>query len=188
METNTKIILSLLILILLIVLPFFAVSFKLDLNKKELHVDRQRYEKVNRHCFEKKSSKSCLALLKQDLNILKAAHKCNNDIIKKPVPLTDVEGILRRLYKKQENSSNIEPEILLKTMLIKKLLLMDMQNPIESADFADKAENYIINNFSAQNRYVYVRVLQAQDDRMEKYADRINFKKNKRSLEEIIGR
>jgi hypothetical protein len=99
-----------------------------------------------------------------------------------------VEGILRRLYKKQENSSNIEPEILLKTMLIKKLLLMDMQNPIESADFADKAENYIINNFSAQNRYVYVRVLQAQDDRMEKYADRINFKKNKRSLEEIIGR
>ena len=65
---------------------------------------------------------------------------------------------------------------------------MDMQNPIESADFADKAENYIINNFSAQNRYVYVRVLQAQDDRMEKYADRINFKKNKRSLEEIIGR
>ena len=102
--------------------------------------------------------------------------------------MTDVEGILRRLYKKQENSSNIEPEILLKTMLIKKLLLMDMQNPIESADFADKAENYIINNFSAQNRYVYVRVLQAQDDRMEKYADRINFKKNKRSLEEIIGR
>ena len=99
-----------------------------------------------------------------------------------------MEGILRRLYKKQENSSNIEPEILLKTMLIKKLLLMDMQNPIESADFADKAENYIINNFSAQNRYVYVRVLQAQDDRMEKYADRINFKKNKRSLEEIIGR
>jgi len=99
-----------------------------------------------------------------------------------------VEGILRRLYKKQENSSNIEPEILLKTMLIKKLLLMDMQNPIESADFADKAENYIINNFSAKNRYVYVRVLQAQDDRMEKYADRINFKKNKRSLEEIIGR
>ena len=72
MEKNTKIILSLLILILLIVLPFFAVSFKLDLNKKELHVDRQRYEKVNRHCFEKKSSKSCLALLKQDLNILKA--------------------------------------------------------------------------------------------------------------------
>ena len=65
---------------------------------------------------------------------------------------------------------------------------MDMQNPIESADFADKAENYIINNFAAQNRYVYVRVLQAQDDRMEKYADRINFKKNKRSLEEIIGR
>lgn len=99
-----------------------------------------------------------------------------------------MEGILRRLYKKQENSSNIEPEILLKTMLIKKLLLMDMQNPIESADFADKAENYIINNFSAKNRYVYVRVLQAQDDRMEKYADRINFKKNKRSLEEIIGR
>ena len=73
-------------------------------------------------------------------------------------------------------------------MLIKKILLSEFKDTVKEAVFAEDIEEYIIKNFSEQNKSAYIKILETQNETLDKQAKKINFKKNKRELEEIIGR
>lgn len=175
MRKSTNFILTLLIFTLVFSLPCLAYGLKLDLNKKALRIDKKRYAEVNYVCFEQNSSVDCVKYLKEDLGILTKAHKENKEFCRANKSFTKPDGIIKYAYKIRENKVSIEPEIFLKTMLIKRVLFKKLNNPIEAGIFGEEMEDYIIQNFSEPNRSDYLRVLEDQDEDFEKYLKKVEF-------------
>lgn len=175
MRKSTNFILTLLIFILVFSLPCLAYGLKLDLNKKALRIDKKRYAEVNYVCFEKKSSDDCVKFLKEDLGILMKAHKDNKEFCRANSSFTKPDGFIKYAYKIRENKISIEPEIFLKTMLIKRMLFVKLNKPIESGMFGEEMENYIVKNFSEPNRSAYLRALADQDEDFDKQLKKIQF-------------
>ena len=125
-------------------------------------------------------------MLQEDLSILMNAHKENEKNIAKPAPLSDMKTLARRYYKITENKQNIEPEIFLKTMMLKSIYLKKDKNQIKSAIFGENMKNYIANNFSHRNRQSYVNALDMQDKDLMVYIKKQEAKKNRRTIVEIV--
>lgn len=188
MKITQNKIFTILIILFILSVPPLLYNVKIASNKKALHIDCSRYYEINQVCFKQKSDTACLQMLNEDLDILLKAHKNNLNAINKPISIKQPLTILKRYYKKTENKQNIEPEILVKSMLIKKILLSEFKDTVKEAVFAEDIEEYIIKNFSEQNKSAYIKILETQNETLDKQAKKINFKKNKRELEEIIGR
>ena len=178
MKITQNKIFTILIILFILSVPPLLYNVKIASNKKALHIDCSRYYEINQVCFKQKSDTACLQMLNEDLDILLKAHKNNLNAINKPISIKQPLTILKRYYKKTENKQNIEPEI----------LLSEFKDTVKEAVFAEDIEEYIIKNFSEQNKSAYIKILETQNETLDKQAKKINFKKNKRELEEIIGR
>lgn len=165
-------------------LPILAFTIKLNLAKKSLHIDKKRYEIVNMVCFEEKNPSLCAELLKEDLNVLLGAHKKNTEFLRSQRSFVHPLKLAKAMYKEQENISAIEPEILLKTLIIKKILFKDLSNPVASGMLSSDIETYIEKNFSDANKPVALRAFDSQNEDFEKYTKKMNCrKKSKRPAE-----
>ena len=189
MKKNNKIIIvALTIFMILCALPIVLFSVKLGFSKKGLHIDNKRYEYVNRVCIEEKAKNQCELLLREDLNILLYAHKKNKEYISVPLSISRPDRILNTMYKEQENISVIEPEILLKTMMLKNLLYKDEKKHINAGLFAQKMEEYVLQNFSKNNRTTFLQILESQDENFEKSLKKMKYRKQKRERAEQLKR
>ena len=189
MNKNNKIVVILLaVFMILCSLPIVLFSIKLSLAKKGLHIDNKRYEYVNKVCIENKNKTLCEKLLREDLNILVYAHKKNKEYISVPMSVSRPDRIITTMYKEQENISVVEPEILLKTMMLKNLLFKDEKTQIAAGVFAQKMEDYISQNFSQSNRTAFLSMLQNQDENFDKYLKKVKYRKDKKEKIEELKR
>lgn len=182
MKKNINAILIILLIISIAALPYVVFSIKFHTKKTALHIGTKRYNEVNYVCFEEKIPDGCLAFLQEDIKILADAHNANKKALKQPASLKKPIETARLFYKKFENSSGIEPEIMLKTMMIKQILLKDLKDPVSSGVFGEEMENYIINNFSEPNRSNYVKILKNQDENLNETFEKSKNEKNSKSL------
>ena len=178
---NNKFIITILICsILLCSLPIVLFSIKLNFARKELHVDNKRYEYINDVCTARKDFKVCEKSLREDLNILLYAHKKNKEYISVPLSILRPDRFLTTMYKDQENISLIEPEIVLKSLLLKKVLFKDLSDVINAGIFDTYVREYIVNNFSSENKDGFLKLIDSQNRDFEKYKKKID-RKNKKT-------
>lgn len=164
--------------------PIVVFTLKLNFSKKALHIDTDRYEQVNLVCFDEKNPTTCEQFLREDLEILLNAHKKNKVLLDSHISVLHPQKLAKIMYVEQENSSVIEPEIVLKSLMIRKILFKDMSNPIKAGIFAEEIETYISKSFSAQNKSVSLKAFASQNQDFEKYAKKIKYrKKSKRPAE-----
>lgn len=167
MGKNINIILSVLVLIFLLSSPFLAYSYKVNSVKKALHVDNERYAEVNYVCFEDKYPDQCLSMLNEDLRILIYEHELNSKVADKEFSAKEPITVSKIIYNRLENKYTVEPEILLKTLLVKRTLFRDFKKTVETGMFGAKMETYIIKNFEEPNRSRAVKLLKNQDKNFE---------------------
>ena len=172
MKTKNTI-LIILVIMLITAVPILLFTYKLQSSKQKLHVDKTRYENVNKVCFENKNYITCEKMLNEDLEILLNAHKNNSQIIHSHLSILHPKRILKAAYKEQENISLIEPEILIKSLLLKKITFYNNDNQIKAGLIGEKIETYIIKNFSKENKSAYLNALEIQDKNFQEYSQKI---------------
>lgn len=167
MRKKINIILSVLVLIFLLSSPFLAYSYKINSVKKALHIDNERYAEVNYVCFEDRIPDRCLAFLNEDIAILVSEYELNNKVADQELSIKNPHRFSKIIYNRLENKYAVEPEILLKTLLLKRTLFKDFGKTVESGMFGAKMKTYIIKNFEEPNRSRSIRLLEKQDNRFE---------------------
>ena len=180
MKNNIKILIAVLITICLFSLPFLFFTLKIQNNKKKLHIDSERYNEVHQACSEKKSIQKCADFLREDIDILVNAHKNNKESFIGSFSIKNSPQIIKYFYKLRENEISIEPAIFINTMLLKKVLLISMDKPVDSADLDVKIQTYIRDNFSNSNKLYYLKVLDNQNEELENYIKKLEYKERKR--------
>lgn len=187
MQNNVKIFFILILTTLIASVPLSAYSYKTEQTKRSLNLDMERYEEINTVCVADKNPGVCKNYLQEDLSLLIKVHQKNNKIINSPMNFTKPKYLAKILYKEQENVSTIEPEILLKTLLLKRVMFRDLKNPVQAEILGAQMENYIVEKFSDSNKSSYLSALQNQDKSFEKYTRKLKIKEENRKKKDALS-